>query len=226
MSFKELTVSEFVQAVSKETPTPGGGSVSSLIVSLSAALVSMVGALTANRLGARIEKKSGETANNTGCSNKDSKLESILNLVNTCKELQMKLLVLADKDSAAYDKVIAAYRLPRDTKKEKELRSFAIQDAFKGACLIPLEVVKLSLEVLRLTEFMASYGIKGAMSDVGVACLMAWAGMEGAYLNIKTNLSSIKDESFIRQVEKEAKTCISSGEDIFQQVIRQIKKSL
>lgn len=226
MTFAELTVSEFFQAVAEGSPTPGGGSVSSLIAGLSSALVGMVGSLTAARLQAKRANGSSGKDKGTCCENADPKLRLMLDMVSTASHLQTSFLVLADEDSAAYDRVITAYRLPKSTEEEKQARSLAIQDALKEACLVPAQVVKLSLEVLRLTEAMVEHGMKSAMSDVAVASLAAWAGMRGAHFNVRINLPSIKDESFVHQVEGDMSICMSSGNDIFERVMAQIEQAL
>lgn len=226
MTFTELTVSEFFQAVAEGSPTPGGGSVSSLIAGLSSALVGMVGSLTAARLQAKRANGSSGKDKGTCCENADPKLRLMLDMVSTAGHLQTSFLVLADEDSAAYDRVITAYRLPKSTEEEKQARSLAIQDALKEACLVPAQVVKLSLEVLRLTEAMVEHGMKSAMSDVAVASLAAWAGMRGAHFNVRINLPSIKDESFVHQVEGDMSICMSSGNDIFERVMAQIEQAL
>jgi formiminotetrahydrofolate cyclodeaminase len=226
VTFAELTVSEFFQAVAEGSPTPGGGSVSSLIAGLSSALVGMVGSLTAARLQAKRANGSSGKDKGTCCENADPKLRLMLDMVSTASHLQTSFLVLADEDSAAYDRVITAYRLPKSTEEEKQARSLAIQDALKEACLVPAQVVKLSLEVLRLAEAMVEHGMKSAMSDVAVASLAAWAGMRGAHFNVRINLPSIKDESFVHQVEGDMSICMSSGNDIFERVMAQIEQAL
>ena len=225
MSFKDMTVSEFIQAVAEGSPTPGGGSVSALVAGLSSALVGMVGSLTASRLQAGVSGKRDGSDSCTCCENPDPK-RLMLNMVNTADRLQTRFLALADEDSAAYDKVIAAYRLPKGTDEEKQERSLAIQDALKDACRVPAEVVKLALEVLRLSEAMAEHGIKSALSDVAVACLTAWAGMRGAYFNVRINLPSIRDEVFVKETEDDMADCMSSGKAIYERVMAQIEQAL
>jgi formiminotetrahydrofolate cyclodeaminase len=225
VTFKELTVGEFIQAVSEGTPTPGGGSVSALTASLSSALVSMVGSLTAIRLQAKIAQESNAKASDTCCKNVDSNL-LMLDTVSTANELQVRLLALTDEDSEAYNKVIAAYRLPKSTEEEKRARSSAIQDALETACLVPAQVVKCALEVLRLSEILVDHGMKSALSDVAVACLTAWAGMRGAYFNVRINLPSIKDEAFVKRVADDVATCMSSGKAVFERVMALVEEAL
>ncbi|NLA07682.1 MAG: cyclodeaminase/cyclohydrolase family protein, partial [Firmicutes bacterium] len=104
--------------------------------------------------------------------------------------------------------------------------SCAIQDALKDACRVPAEVVKLALEVLHLTEIMAEHGMKSALSDVAVACLAAWAGMRGAYFNVRINLPSIKDKAFVKETEDDVADFMSSGKAIFERIMAQIEQSL
>lgn len=225
IKFGELTVSEFIQAVAEGSPTPGGGSVSALIVGLSSALVGMVGSLTAARVQAKTSGKRDGEDSDTQCENQALK-QRMLDMVNTANHLQARFLDLANEDSAAYDKVMTAYKLPKSTEEEKQARSLAIQDALKDACRVPAEVVTCALEVLRLTEAMVEYGMKSALSDVAVACLSAWAGMRGAYFNVRVNLPSIKDASFVKCIEGDVANCMSSGSDIFERVMAQIQQSL
>ncbi|NLS45368.1 MAG: cyclodeaminase/cyclohydrolase family protein [Firmicutes bacterium] len=209
MIFSELKVSEYAEAVAKGSPTPGGGSVSAVVAGLSAALIGMVGSLTASRI-------SGD----------DDTAKTVLEAVNTAGNLRADLLVLAEEDAAAYDKVIAAFRLPKTTEEEKQNRVLAIQDAFKEACRVPAQVMKASLEVLRLSEIMMKHGMKSALSDVAVSCLVAWAGMRGAHFNIKINLPSIKDKSFVRRMEDDIGDWMLSGIGIFRRVMDQIDQDL
>ena len=225
MSFKELTVSEFIQAVAGGSPTPGGGSVSALTAGLSSALVSMVGSLTSKRLQTKIAQERNDKGGNTCC--QDTDLNSLmLDTISNANDLYMRLLALADEDSEAYDKVIAAYRLPKSTEEERCARSAAIQSAFKNACLVPAQVVKCSLEVLRLSEVLVEHGMKSALSDVAVACLVAWAGMRGAYFNVKINLPSIKDKDFTCKIDDDVATCMSLGKDVYERVMAKVEEAL
>jgi formiminotetrahydrofolate cyclodeaminase len=221
-----LTVSEYVQSVAEGCPTPGGGSVSSLIASLSSALLCMVGSLTARRLEAKKARGCFETRGDTCCEEEDPELGFIREVVSRAHRMKEDLLTLAHEDAVAYDRVIAAYRLSKDTEEEKQARSQAIQDAFKGACLVPAKVVKLSLEALRLSEAMAEHGMKSALSDVAVACLAAWAGMRGAYFNVRINLECIKDEPFVRQMQDDVTSCLSQGRDIYERVMARMEQEL
>lgn len=226
MIFKDLTVSGFIQAVAEASPTPGGGSVSALVAGLSSALVGMVGSLTAARLQAKATGERDVKDRDTCCGNADSKRRLMLDMVNIARSLQTDFLALADEDSAAYDRVIATYRLPKSTQEEKQARYVATQDALKEACLVPAQIVKLSLEVLHLAETLVEHGMKSALSDVAVACLTAWAGMRGAHFNVRINLPSIEDESFVKKIEDDMAIYMSSGSDVFERVMAQIEQAL
>ena len=108
-----------------------------------------------------------------------------------------------DQDSNAYAQVLKAYRLPNDTKKKKNERSQAIQDGLKQAALIPLSVAKDASELMDLAEKVATRGNKNAVTDAAVAAMMARTAILGALLNVKINLKSIKDFSFVKDVMRQ-----------------------
>lgn len=225
MTFKELTISEFVRAVAGGAPTPGGGSVSAVVAGLSSALICMVGSLTAARIQDKTTHGKSLRNRDTCCENADPE-SLMLDAISKANSLQARFLTLADEDSEAYNRVIAAYRLPKNTEEEKRARSASIQDALKEACLVPVEVVKCALQVLDLSETMVNHGMKSALSDAAVACLTAWAGMRGAYFNVRINLSSIKDPAFVEVIEGDITSCMSSGKAIYERVMAEVEEAL
>lgn len=173
------TVSDFLDDVASDSPAPGGGSVSALAGALGAALAAMVCHLT-------IGKKNYE----------DVQAEMI-SLVGQADELKARLTSLIDQDTDAFNRVMEAFGMPRITDAEKEKRSTAIQEATKQATLVPLEVMKLSEKCLVLARQAAERGNVNSISDAGVAGLMLKAACEGAALNVRINLATLKDESFV-----------------------------
>src|SRR5262249_9938299 len=105
-----------------------------------------------------------------------------------------------DADAAAYDAVVAAYRLPKSSPAEQEARKTAIDRALRGAIDVPMQVVRLSGEALRHAESVARHGQRSAASDVGVAIALLGAGLRGAALNVGINLGGVKDESYATAV--------------------------
>ncbi|GJQ21696.1 MAG: sugar ABC transporter substrate-binding protein [Bacteroidia bacterium] len=175
------TVSEFIDNVASDSPAPGGGSVAALAGALGAALTAMVCHLT-------IGKKKYE----------DVQTEMI-GLLGQADELKARLIILMDQDTEAFNRVMEAFGMPRSTDAEKEKRSTAIQEATKQATLVPLEVMKLAERALTLAKSAAEKGNVNSISDAGVAGVMLKAACEGAALNVRINLATLKDGRFVSE---------------------------
>ena len=174
-----LSVSNFLDETASNSPAPGGGSVSALAASLGAALASMVCRLT-------IGKNSNVTV--------QIELESVL---IKSEKLRAKFTALIDEDTNAFKKVIAAYRLPKDTTEQNAQRAAAIQAAYKEATMVPLQLLELCAEAIALLKIVGEKGNKNSLSDAGVGILMLGAASDGAAMNIRINLASITDLSFV-----------------------------
>ena len=179
----ELTITEFLSRTASSDPVPGGGSVSALGGAMAAALSEMVASITIGKKGFETHEK------------------EMLEIVQKARSLREKLSKDIERDSDSYSQVIEAYRLPHDTEENKNERSQAIQDGLKQAALIPLGVAKDASELLDLAGAVAARGNKNAITDAAVAAMMARTAILGALLNVKINLKSIKDPSFVRDVE-------------------------
>jgi formiminotetrahydrofolate cyclodeaminase len=174
-----LSVSKFLDETASNSPAPGGGSVSALSASLGAALASMVCRLTMKRdpnVSVQIE------------------LEGVL--IKT-ERLRAKFTALVDEDTNAFKKVIAAYRLPKDTTEQNAQRVAAIQSAYKEAAVVPLQLLELCGEAVALLKIVGEKGNKNSLTDAGVAVLMLGAACEGAAMNVRINLVNITDLSFV-----------------------------
>jgi glutamate formiminotransferase/formiminotetrahydrofolate cyclodeaminase len=181
-----LNLREFADEVSMDSPAPGGGSVAALCGALSAALSSMVANLTYGKKG---YEESGE----------DMKRVAV-----RAQELKDELLRAVDLDSRAFNKVMEAFRLPKGTGDQNREREAAVEDASKGASLVPLGVLAAAAELIELAEVVARKGNRNSLSDAGVAGLTAQAAGEGAYYNVRINLPGIKDERFRTRTAKQA----------------------
>ncbi len=179
------TVRDFVDEVASSSPAPGGGSVSALAGSLGAALGCMVARLTIGKPG--YEEAAGEIQDALG------KLEN----------LKRDMLAIVDEDSAAFNKVTAAYAMPKESGPQKIERSKAIQEAFKGATSVPLRLTRKCATAMDLLKVLAAKGNPSACSDAGVGGLMLYAGLKGASLNVQINLGGLKDQEFVSRVRKE-----------------------
>jgi glutamate formiminotransferase/formiminotetrahydrofolate cyclodeaminase len=181
----ETTPETFLEAVAEGTPTPGGGSVSALAGALAAALGSMVCHLSLSK------KTQGAAATD---------LQGILERLETHRA---ELTVLVERDAAAYRGVLEAYRRPKGSAEEKEERAAAIEEALEEAARVPLQVAGGAVEVLELLPVLLEAGLPSAASDLGVAAYVAEAAVKGAGLNVRTNLSSLRDKALASRLEQE-----------------------
>lgn len=176
----ELSTRELIERLATSDPIPGGGSASALAGAMGAALVHMVVALTAGRPAA-------------------AGREDVLADIGTeAVAAQSDLLRLAELDAAAYDTVIRARRLPKDTDLERQSRETQVHQATREATMAPLETVRRGGDVLGLAERLAPIGNRNAVSDVGVGALLAAAAMRGAALNVRINLPYLADDDPLR----------------------------
>lgn len=174
----DRTVTEFMEALASAAPAPGGGSAAALAGTMGAALVSMVCNLTLGK------KKYADVQ------------DEIAALVAQSEALRLKLMSLLQADVEAYTQVSTAYKMARDTDEEKAARSDAIQEALKRATEVPMQIVEACSRVLDLCTPAAEKGNVAAVSDAGVAALMAEAGLRSAALNVLINIHSIRDDDF------------------------------
>jgi len=176
------TITEFSKELSSSSPAPGGGSVAALNGVLAASLMVMVCNLTMGR-----EKYKNDEV-------------LFMEIRDKAASLQDAFLKLVDDDTMAFNLVMSAYQLPKNTEDEKMTRLQSIQDATMKATQVPLVTALKSLEALRLAPLIAKKGNTNAISDIGVAVCQAEAALQGAVLNVKINLSMIKDQVFVKTV--------------------------
>lgn len=183
-----MTVTDFVDEVSRESAAPGGGSIAALAGSLGAALSSMVANLTANRRGSE-------------------DVDAVLNeAAEKAQELKLQLVNGVDADTSAFNAYMEARRLPKATDKQKKIRQEAEQDGLKLAVQVPLQTAEVSLKAIEIAETVVRYGNPNSITDVGVGAQMAYAGVKGGVYNVLINLKDIKDEPFVAQMKN---SCVS-----------------
>ncbi len=178
-------ITEYLEKAAAGTAVPGGGSVAALNGALAAGLTEMVANLT-------IGKKGYEAVE-----------EDMKALAGMASQLRKKLTAAIDQDADAYTEVMAAYKLPKTTDEETSLRKQKIQDAIKHAALVPLEVARDALAVIDLAGRAIRKGNKNAASDGAVAAMNARTAALAAIYNVKINLSSIQDNSFVEKLAQE-----------------------
>ncbi len=173
-----MTINEFSDELSTDSPAPGGGSVAALCSSMSGALSAMVSNLTFGKKGYEKVWDEAKVLAETGQNIKECSIDAI------------------DKDTQAFYDMMDATRLPKKTDEEKKIRNVAIQETTKNAILVPMETMKIALEAVKLAQKVAKIGNENALSDAGVAAITANAAAKSAYLNVKINMGSIEDEKF------------------------------
>lgn len=202
----ERTLKEFVSDVASSNPTPGGGSVAALVGTIGGALTNMVGNLT---IGKKVYEEVPE--------------EAKIKMEENFKEIEKiveSLSNIVDEDSTAFDGVMLAFKLPKETADEKAARSNAIQEGYKKALEVPLKCASECLRVLELQDIFAQHGNVNAITDVGVGTLLAYSGLEGALFNVTINLKSIKDENYRKDIENKVNTLLESGKIIKEELLK------
>jgi formiminotetrahydrofolate cyclodeaminase len=174
-------------------PAPGGGSVSACAGALGAALVSMVCNLTRGR-----EKFADVDV-------------QVHELVVRSEAARAKLERLLQDDTVAYNGVIEAYRLPKDTEEQRAARHQAVQDGLIVAANVPLEIVRVAVEVCRLAKIAADLGNPAAVTDAGIGAILGEAAVQGASLNVEINMASIDDVDYVRRVGDELQAAINES---------------
>ncbi len=178
-------VNQFLEQTASGIPVPGGGSISALSAALGAGLTEMVANLT-------VKKKGYEAV--------EARMQDI---AAKGRSLRDKLAAAVDKDANAYNDVLTAYKMPKNTEAEQEARSRAIQEAMQNAARVPMAVAYDALQVMDLAEKVIREGNRNAVSDGAVGVMMARTAALGALFNVRINLASIKDKLFVEEMTKE-----------------------
>jgi len=207
-SLLKMNLREFCNETLSDSPAPGGGSVAALMGALGASLGGMVANLSAGKRGW------------------DDKIEYFSDWAVKAQQLKDELLSLVDEDSAAFNKVIDAFGLPRESPEEKKTRSAAIESATQYAAEIPLKVMETSSKSYQLLSEMAEKGNPNSISDVGVGLLAAHACIEGAALNVRINLGQLKDEKFKSALEEKVRQIKADSETQFKKIQQVVESKL
>lgn len=205
---QRMNLREFANELSSDSPAPGGGSVASLAGSLAAALAAMVSNLTAGKKGYEEQR------------------DRMLRVGVEGQRLKDEFLYDIDRDTEAFNEVMAAIKLPKKTDAEKAARSAAMEAANKGATLVPLGVLRRAVPALELTREMACHGNRNSISDAGVGGLMGLSAAEGAYYNVMINLKGIEDEAFRDATGREARALLEQAEKLAAEIRDVVRKEL
>ena len=204
----DMSLKDFVDELSRDSPAPGGGSVAALSGAISSALASMVANLTYGK------KKYKDV------------WEEMAEVARKAQSLKSNFISLVDKDSDTFNLLMSAFSLPKKSDEEKKIRKEKIEEATKLAIDVPKESLKLSLEAMELAEVLTEKGNKNALSDAGVAALTAYTAAYAAYLNVLINLLGLSDDEYANktreEVEEKLKEAEKRKERILQKVLSQL----
>jgi formiminotetrahydrofolate cyclodeaminase len=201
MNLVSKSITSFLDELASNSPAPGGGSVAALSGALGSALTSMVCRLTIGK------KKYAEV---------EGEMKRVL---ESSEKLRAMFSHLVDADTDAFNKVMEAYSLPRETDDQKALRTAAIQGATMEATLVPLEVMKHGIDALALARAVAMHGNANSASDAGVSALLIGACIEAAGLNVRINLAGITDTEFTDWKASELATIRRTGREAVEEVM-------
>lgn len=200
MTLQARTLGEWLATLASDAPTPGGGAAAAIAAATGAALIAMTGRLSVGR---------------GGDAELDARMQS---LVEEADEAREAFLILAEEDGAAFDAVMAAFRLPKATDEEKAARVMAIQEALDGAAVVPLGVARRAVALMALAEDAAALGNPNAASDGYSGGAMLFAATLAALANVRINAASLKDAARVTALLEEAHDLRSGAEVLLGQI--------
>lgn len=208
MKISEKSCIEFVEVLASKAAVPGGGGAAALVGSIGMALGSMVCNLTIGK------KKYAQYE------------ESVKSILEKATDLEKRLLEMIDEDAKNFLPLSKAYGLPKNTEEEKRIKEEVMENALKTACQVPIEIVRVCYDAIKLHEDLVDKGSKLAISDIGVGVQCLRAAILSAQLNVIININSIKDQEYVQKVQDEVNQLVISGVQICDEVYSQVIKSL
>ena len=202
----EMKINDYIDLLASDAPAPGGGSASALCGAQGAGLCAMVAALT-------LGKKKYEEHQ-----------ELCRDVYEQARTLSERMCALIDEDTEAFNRVSAAFKLPKDTDEDKAVRKAAIAEATLGATMVPLDTLHRAHDGLELAKMLIGKSNTNCASDIGVAALNLVSCARGAWLNILINLGGIADAEIRAKGEKILAECESMGGDIYAAILKQTEE--
>jgi len=178
----DLSIQSYADETASESPAPGGGSASALIGALGASLAAMVANLSAHKAGW------------------DNRWDEFSGIAEKAMELQKEMLKLVDEDTTAFNGILEAMRLPKDSDNDKNMRNKAIETATQKAIEVPLQVMRLAVASFDIIKVLVETGLPASASDAGVAAICARSAVMGAFLNVQINSKGIDNKDFINTI--------------------------
>jgi formiminotetrahydrofolate cyclodeaminase len=187
-------IGDFLDELASDAPTPGGGGAAAIMGAMAASLVSMVCRLT-------IGKKGYEQFG-----------EEMQGVLAEAEHLRLQLQPMVKRDAEVFDQVMTAYRMPKGTEAENQIRSAAIQGALRTATEVPLGCARACSDLIRLSRIAAEHGNRNVVSDAGVAVMAAYAGLKSAALNVYVNSGALHDKAFANASVAEIESLLTRAE--------------
>ena len=212
MKLVDMSVVDFSDEVDSNSPAPGGGSVSALASNIGAGLARMMAHLS-------FGKKKYEALD------EDIRIEFVERF-NKLGDIRQELVELIDRDTESFNEVMKAMKMPKETEEEIKNRKLAIQDATLFSIEVPFKTAKLSLEALRLLDYLVQYGNQNAITDIGVGTLMLYSGLEGAILNVKVNLMGLENEEIKTSYSNSINEMLLEAKTIKDKILKEIHENL
>ena len=204
----QLDLREFANETASESPAPGGGSISAYMGALGASLGTMVANLSSHKRGW------------------DDRWKEFSEWADKGQQIKDELLKAVDEDTEAFNQIMTAFSLPKNSDDEKKIRSEAIQNATKSAMEVPFRVMQLSASAFPLLKAMVESGNPNSISDAGVGALAIRSAVLGSYLNVKINSSGLKDVAFKEDILKKADLIKNETIKMESEIISLVEKAM
>ncbi len=204
----KMNLNDFADETASESPAPGGGSIAAYAGAMGAALGTMVANLSSHKRGW------------------DDKWQIFSEWAAKGQAIKDRLLFLVDEDTASFNAVMTAMKLPKTTSDEKNARKKAIQEATLYASQVPFQVMQTSFEIFELCEVMAKEGNPNSVTDAGVGALCARTAVHGAYLNVAINIGGLDDKKQVDEMMKQAKNLRKEADKLEQKIMKIVESKL
>jgi len=204
----DMTLTHFADETASESPAPGGGSIAAYVGVLGVSLGTMVANLSAHKRGW------------------DEKWEYYSDWAEKGQRYKADLMRLVDEDTEAFNKIMDAFGLPKKTEAEQAARKQAIQDATKGAIMVPFQVMETALESMEVMLEMARTGLPASISDAGVGAMCARTAIRGAHLNVRINAKDLQDKDFVSDILAKASAISSRAEALESEILALVDDKL
>jgi glutamate formiminotransferase/formiminotetrahydrofolate cyclodeaminase len=204
----KMNLVAFANETASESPAPGGGSISAYVGSLGVALGTMVANLSAGKRGW------------------EDQFTFFSDWAQKGQAIKDKLLAAVDEDTAAFNKIMEAFGLPKNTAEEKLVRTEAIENATKYACEVPFAVMQTAYDSLEMLSLMVEKGNQNSITDAGVGVLCVKTAVRGAYFNVMINAKGLKDQAFAQEITHRAKALLAKNHQESDRILALVEAAL